>query len=289
MKTEKLTVMVALFLFLGCSTLELPLQVTIAHRTNPTPGESKSIGGYSSGCLLGGKTFSGKEKGIVISQKRRGRFWAHSQLIDLLVETGEFSHQRFKKKIILGDLSLSRGGPTFGGHNSHQNGLDVDIWFEMASKEPPMNIVETQEMKTVLVKNGFNKDFSESTEIILKFLSQDSRVARIFVHPEIKRYLCVEKSNLFSVESLRKIRPWYGHDDHLHLRLKCPESDTQCINQTDPPEGSGCDQLDWWFSEEAKLESSKRVYTYDSQKDDYIEKNKNLPQECQEIYRDQLL
>lgn len=276
-------------LLIGCQTThkKLPEKVTLAHRVNPTPGDSESLGGYSLGCLRGGKTFKGNENGIVISQSRRGRFWGHSQLIDLLTELGEFSYQRHKKFLILGDLSLSRGGPTFGGHSSHQNGLDVDIWFEVLSKKPHWDWIETQEMKTVLTKTGFNKDFGKVQISILDYLSQDERVARIFVHPKIKKFLCENKK--IKSDGLRKIRPWYGHDDHLHLRLKCSPKDKECVDQKEPEEGDGCDQLDWWFSEEAKSELEKRVYTFQSQKLDYIEKNHNLPESCKTIYEDQLL
>ena len=51
---------------------------------------------------------------------------------------------------------------------------------------------------------------------------------------------------------MRKVRPYYGHDDHFHVRLLCPEGAAQCTAQEATPEGDGCDaNLDWWFSEEA--------------------------------------
>ena len=57
---------------------------------------------------------------------------------------------------------------------------------------------------------------------------------------------------------MKKIRPWWGHDDHFHVRLKCPEGNSECISQSPIPEGNGCDAtLDWWFSEEAKLDGRK--------------------------------
>jgi len=289
MKTVLMTTMV--FFLFACQTnrLKVPEQVTIAHRTNPTKGSSESIGYYSLGCLKGARTFQGNEKGLVLSQSRRGRFWGHSQLIDLLVELGEFSHQRFKRSVILGDLSLSRGGPTFGGHSSHQNGLDVDIWFEMVKKAPDFRFIQTAEMKTVLDKDGFNKDFDKKQVMILNFLGQDERVDRIFVHPKIKKFLCEKKKEDFDTETLRKIRPWYGHDDHLHLRLKCLPRDKNCQSQKPPPEGDGCDALAWWESDEAKKEMKERVYTFESQKKDYIDKVSNLPKACQEIYKDAML
>lgn len=281
----------SLFILSNCQSFHsaLPEKVTIAHRTNPTRGDSESLGGTSLGCLKGGKTFHGKENGIVISQSRRGRFWGHSLLIDLLTELGEFTYQRHKRYLVLGDLSLSRGGPTFGGHSSHQNGLDVDIWFETLAKRPKWDWLQTQEMKSIITPKGLERTFGDTQLSMMTYLSQDDRVARIFVHPDIKKYLCEKKRDQFQTEGLRKIRPWYGHDDHLHLRLKCSSKDKECIDQAEPPAGDGCDQLSWWYSDEAKKEMESKVYTYKSQRDDYIQKSSSLPKACQNIYQDQLL
>ena len=49
----------------------------------------------------------------------------------------------------------------------------------------------------------------------------------------------------------RVIRPWYGHDDHFHVRLNCPAGETNCVSQAPPPEGDGCGvELAWWLGPE---------------------------------------
>ncbi len=266
-----------------------PGQAILAPRSNPTEGVSQAIGYYSSGCLKGGKTFNGRERGLIISQTRKGRFWGHSQLIDLLTEVGEFSHKVLKKAVVIGDLSLSRGGPTVGGHSSHQNGLDVDIWFDMAAEGPrSFVLLQTEEMKSILKDGVMGKGFAKPQQMLLSLLSQDKRVQRIFVHPLIKKKLCSDKM-LFNEESLRKIRPWYGHDDHLHLRLNCPEGDKSCRKQPDPPVGDGCDQLEWWFTEEAQAEQAKFNYSFDSMKEKYLNGIESRPKECLGIYQGEKL
>ena len=45
---------------------------------------------------------------------------------------------------------------------------------------------------------------------------------------------------------LRKIRPWYGHHYHFHVRLKCPNDAGECVNQHPPPLGDGCDEAEKW-------------------------------------------
>src|SRR5262249_51802528 len=52
---------------------------------------------------------------------------------------------------------------------------------------------------------------------------------------------------------LRKLRPWWGHDDHFHVRLRCPTGDAECQVQEPIPPGDGCGaDLAWWFTEEAR-------------------------------------
>ena len=48
-----------------------------------------------------------------------------------------------------------------------------------------------------------------------------------------------------------KVRPWYGHDDHIHVRLKCPANSPHCRKQPPVPGGDGCGDKDlaFWFSD----------------------------------------
>jgi hypothetical protein len=49
---------------------------------------------------------------------------------------------------------------------------------------------------------------------------------------------------------MSKVRPWYGHDDHIHVRLKCPADSPNCRAQPPVPGGDGCDKsLDHWFTD----------------------------------------
>jgi penicillin-insensitive murein endopeptidase len=73
-------------------------------------------------------------------------------------------------------------------------------------------------------------------------------VQRIFVAPGIKKELCATAGN--DRDWLRKIRPYYGHNYHFHVRLACP-SGAPCRSQSPPPPGDGCGaQLDWWYTAE---------------------------------------
>ena len=151
-------------------------------------------------------------------------------------------------------MSQPRGGPMLNGHASHQIGLDVDIWFRpMQAKALSAEARETYPFATMLDKSKFltvdpQRWTPVHAKLLLKAASQPE-VERIFVNPAIKKKLCDtwtgDRSNL------GKIRPMYGHDEHFHIRLKCPVGDTSCKPQAAVAAGDGCDKsLAWWFTPE---------------------------------------
>jgi penicillin-insensitive murein endopeptidase len=76
-------------------------------------------------------------------------------------------------------------------------------------------------------------------------------VDRVFVNAAIKAELC-RNPPPGDRGWLRRIRPWWGHDSHFHVRLACPVGQSGCTPQAPLPPGEGCDEsLAWWFSDEA--------------------------------------
>jgi murein endopeptidase len=76
--------------------------------------------------------------------------------------------------------------------------------------------------------------------------AQDPVVARIFVNTAIKKAMCREAGPDRSW--LSKVRPWWGHDEHFHVRLVCPPDSPECKPQ--PPVGAddGCGhELEAWL------------------------------------------
>jgi len=46
------------------------------------------------------------------------------------------------------------------------------------------------------------------------------------------------------------VRAWYGHADHIHVRLTCPADSPDCRAQPPVPSGDGCDKsLNHWFAD----------------------------------------
>jgi len=82
---------------------------------------------------------------------------------------------------------------------------------------------------------------------LIRAAAEDPAVERIFVNPAIKKALCRDAGS--DRDWLVKVRPWWGHDYHFHVRIYCPPDSPQCEPQP-PPEGEGCGhELDYWFTE----------------------------------------
>jgi penicillin-insensitive murein endopeptidase len=141
------------------------------------------------------------------------------------------------------------------GHRSHQNGLDADIWFWLPGDGVALSVAERDTIgaPSMLTAGGTLLDalqWSPRQAEVLRLAVRFDAVARIFVNPSIKRALCEESPG---ASWLQKLRPWWGHDDHFHVRLRCPAGQTGCQDQDLLPAGDGCGaELAWWFSEEAR-------------------------------------
>jgi penicillin-insensitive murein DD-endopeptidase len=212
-----------------------------------------AYGSYAQGCLAGARQLPANGNHWQVMRLSRNRNWAHPVTLDYIVRlSAEASRLDGWPGLLVGDISQPRGGPMLSGHASHQIGLDVDIWFR-PSPQRRLSMSERETLNSESVVKGpfqLNQDvWREEHARLLKRAASYSNVARIFVHPTIKKELCRWAGD--DRVWLRKIRAWYGHDDHFHVRLKCPGNESPCINQDQPPEGDGCgEDLAWWLSAE---------------------------------------
>jgi penicillin-insensitive murein endopeptidase len=141
------------------------------------------------------------------------------------------------------------------GHASHQVGLDADIWLT-PMPERRLTAAERDNMSATDVVNANGSDVDPRVwrpehRKLLEAFARAPEVERIFVNPAIKRALCREAGG--DRLWLERIRPWWGHNYHFHIRLACPRGETECHDQKPPPPGDGCGaDLDWWFTQETK-------------------------------------
>jgi penicillin-insensitive murein endopeptidase len=186
---------------------------------------------------------------------QRRRFFGHPVLVRYLQELGAATNQQGLGMLLIGDLGQPRGGPMPFGHRSHQIGLDADIWFWLPGDGMVLSVAdrETIGAPSMLFAGGRVLDtqqWSQRQAEVLRLAVSFDVVARIFVNPVIKKALCEQFPG---GAWLQKLRPWWGHDDHFHVRLRCPAGQTACQNQDSLPAGDGCGaELAWWFSAEAR-------------------------------------
>ncbi|MGR8930929.1 MAG: penicillin-insensitive murein endopeptidase [Gammaproteobacteria bacterium] len=220
------------------------------------PGQS--IGSYAEGCIGGAVALPLSGTGYQVMRISRNRYHGHASLVEFIENLGQTVAADGLGTLLIGDLGQPRGGPTPTGHRSHQTGLDVDIWF-MLSDQAEARLLTRDERETWSAPSvlGINfeldsRQWTDAHEKILKAAAIRPEVDRIFVNPAIKQDLCKHKAPS-SAEWLGKIRPWWKHDDHFHVRLKCPDNNPYCVSQESVPSGDGCDaSLAWWFSKEAR-------------------------------------
>jgi penicillin-insensitive murein endopeptidase len=215
----------------------------------PSSSRSQAIGFYSAGCLSKGTALPLKGQGFTVMRVSRNRYYGHPNLIAFVQRLANYAASQ-DQQLLIGDLSQPYGGPMTYGHRSHQIGLDVDIWFQQVAAQRVLSQEETDNLPMLSVIHAAVGDLNDSRwspfyRNVLKQAAQDPKVERIFVNPIIKGVLCRDEKE--DRRWLRKIRPWWGHDAHFHVRLRCPTDSHQCVPQKPPPPGDSCqpDLIRW--------------------------------------------
>ena len=225
----------------------------------PSNGSAKVIGGAANGCITGAETLPESGKGFVSIRRHRNRFYGHPDTVALIKKLGAGLAERTDKLVMIGDLAQPRGGKMSSMHRSHQNGLDADIWLSLASsvRNARWSTMNKKDPPTMVASNkvNVNKRWGEHQKYLLKTAAMDPKVDRIFINPAIKRELC--KTEKGDRKYLRKLRAWWGHHAHFHVRMKCPKNSPGCKQQPTIPVGEGCKSLAMWFRPKPKPKKKK--------------------------------
>jgi len=228
-----------------------PAKELFGGKAQPAPLQARSIGFYAHGCLAGAVALPVDGKTWQVMRLARNRNWGHPELIQFL--------ERFSAKlpqiagwpgIMVADLSQPRGGPMLTGHASHQVGLDADIWLTpMPTRR--LTADERETISPLMMVRADRTDidpdnWTPSHLKVIKAAAEDPAVERIFVNAAIKKALCREAGS--NRAWLDKVRAYWGHDYHMHVRIHCPAGSTECEKQPPVPAGDGCGkELDYWF------------------------------------------
>jgi penicillin-insensitive murein endopeptidase len=215
---------------------------------------ARAIGFYSRGCLAGGVALPVNGQTWQAMRLSRNRNWGHPDLVAFV--------ERFAARvpkisnwsgILVGDLAQPRGGPMLTGHASHQIGLDADIWLTpMPNRRLPADERETFPPQLMVRKDRRDIDpavWTPGHVQVIRAAAEDPMVERVLVNAAIKKALCRD-AGPNNRAWLSKVRPYWGHDYHMHIRIRCPKDSPDCKPQEPPGKEEGCGaELDWWFRE----------------------------------------
>jgi murein endopeptidase len=170
--------------------------------------ESVAVGSQTAGRLehgvrlpAEGRAFFTWDPVLRRSPNRSWRRWGTDRLVRVVLGVARDFHAAHPRaaRLAVGDLSRPHGGdfgPRFGyiGHASHQNGLDVDVYYPRADG------------RELAPRDATEIDRALSQELVDRFLAAGAQV--IFVGPNTAL-----RGPLGRVEAL------VHHDNHLHVRL----------------------------------------------------------------------
>lgn len=215
----------------------------VASRQQP-----QSFGGYARGCQAGAAQLAETGPTWQAMRLSRNRNWGQPETVRFIQDLSRFAAtQPGWAGLYVGDLSQPRGGPMLTGHASHQTGLDADIWM-LPPQRLNLSVQEREEISSVSMRRNagaFTSDqWTPQHAAIVRAAASDPRVARIFIFPGAKVAMCNAATGDRSW--LNKVRPWWGHHYHFHVRLNCPDGAAGCTDQAPPPPGDGCDEAQGW-------------------------------------------
>ncbi len=219
-------------------------------KKTPAPLKARAIGWYAKGCLAGAKPLPIDGPAWQVMRLSRNRNWGHPVLIALVERLAE----EVKKYdgwpgLLVGDIAQPRGGPMTSGHASHQVGLDADVWL---TPMPDRRLTEKEREDLSATSMLAADDISVNPKVwgdgqvkIIKRAASYREVERVLVHPAIKKALCEAAGT--DKGWLAKVRPYWGHYYHMHIRIGCPSGSSGCTSQPPPPGGDGCgaELKDW--------------------------------------------
>jgi murein endopeptidase len=149
----------------------------------------------------GGRAFLTWDPVLRRSPNRAWRRWGTDRLVRLVLTVARAYHARhpLRARVAIGDLSRPHGGnfgPQFGyiGHVSHQNGLDVDVYYPRADG------------RERVPRDASEIDARLSQELLDRFLAAGATT--IFIGPN---------TNLRGPAGL--VMPLANHDNHMHVRI----------------------------------------------------------------------
>ena len=207
---------------------------------------SEPVGFYTDGSLNEGECMPGEGEGYMQLYRDVNHIFATRPLLNMIVEAAEDMDEKYpnRDRLQVEEMSARKGGE-IEGHASHENGLDVDIQFYKANGVEHKPTAQQYYAPSMVVGGAVSPNFDvERNWELMKALHRHGNVQRIFIDTKLKAALCsyARSSGDYAanIKVLRSLQHQTNHQDHIHVRLRCPPGARYCKTQADPPAGSGC-------------------------------------------------
>jgi len=224
---------------------QFPAEVAIwSDQRRPAAGPARVYGRTTCGCVAGAVPLPARGEGFVRRRTWRPTNFGHPDLVRFVERLGGAARRQGLGDLVIGDLSLPRGGAYQHGHSSHQTGLDVDIAYRAWAESAEERVAGAGRAAASAVSR--RSQSLTRIEVVLRLAAADAQVDRIFVGAGLKELLC--RSATGDREFLAVLRPWLGHEQHFHVRLKCPADSPDCRpNEPAVQIPDDCEALSGWW------------------------------------------
>jgi penicillin-insensitive murein endopeptidase len=211
-----------------------PKKVAKAGKGKAHKDPSISIGAPNRGKLQHGSLLKGSK---TLKQKTSAHSWGHATLVKLLHRAADKVAKSHKGSVLfVGDLSKKEGG-RLDGHNSHQSGRDADLGFYTSnSKGGATYVGRFVKFDGQGKANGgasIRFDDARNWALVEALLSdKDAEIRYLFVSPGLRtrlvQYATQKKVSkdliLKAAAALVTPKDADPHDDHFHVRIRCPKN-----------------------------------------------------------------
>jgi murein endopeptidase len=194
------------------SPLGTPTRYVAAPRPEPEPKpdirwhDSRAVGTPGAGRLIRGVrmpaeggTFFTWDPVLRRTPNRVWRRWGTDDLVRIVLRVARAYAKAHPNapRLGIGDLSLRRGGYFGPKHATHQNGLDVDVYYpRLDRRERPPRVVAQIDLRL-------------AQDLVDRFVAAGATV--IYIGPN---------TPLAGPPAI--VQPLWNHDNHLHVRIVFP-------------------------------------------------------------------
>ena len=203
----------------------------------------KSVGSPTEGRLVGGAHLDESPYLRIVPGYSPGDVrWGLEPLVDAIDRAARSVRRQFPDAVTsVGHLSRSGGGD-IGRHHSHESGRDADIGFFIKNHtNTPLLAGQFIPFKgdgSSASWRGAYFDDARNWALVQSLITDpDAHVTHIFVASPLRARLLAVAERLHAPDGVRLraaelLQQPHGalpHDDHFHVRIRCPANMTSCI------------------------------------------------------------